>query len=73
MAKNKKLKTKKTLMKRVKITKSGIILKKQNDTGHLKRKWASNKKHRKLGLEAVESSGYRKNIKKLLGKQGKRI
>ncbi len=73
MAKKKKLKTKKTLMKRVKITKSGKILKKQNRTGHLKRKWSTNKRHRKLGLEVMESSGYKKKVKRLLGKHGKRI
>lgn len=66
-------KTKKTLLKRVKITKNGKILKKQNRTGHLRRKWSANKYHRKTGLEEVGASGYVKKIKSLLGKHGKKI
>lgn len=66
-------KTRKTLIKRVKITKSGKILKKQNRTGHLKRKWSANKKHRKTGLEEVTSKGYKDKIKTLLGKAGRNI
>jgi ribosomal protein L35 len=67
------MKTRKTLTKRVKITKTGKILKKQNRTGHLKRKWSANKKHRKSGLEQIVSKGYRKKFKRLLAKQGGKI
>lgn len=62
-----KLKTKKTLRKRVKITKTGKIVKKQVRTGHLKRKWSASKKSRKTRLENQENSGHRKIIKNLLG------
>ena len=67
------VKTRKTLAKRIKITKGGKILKKQNRTGHLKRKWHASKKHRKTGLESVSSSGYIKKIKSLLGKGANKI
>lgn len=67
------MKTRKTLKKRVKITKSGKIMKKQNDTGHLKRKWGASKKNRKTGREAITSKGYRKKIKKMLAKSGGKI
>ncbi len=68
-----KIKTRKTLMKRIKVTKSGKILKKQNRTGHLKRKWTANKKHRKNRMNEVESVGYMKKIKQLLGSNGKQV
>ncbi len=66
-------KTKKTLKKRIKITKSGKILKLQNDAGHLKVKWNATKKQRKKGYEVLTTKGYRKRIKKMLGKAGRKI
>jgi len=69
----KKLKTKKTLAKRVKITKTGKILKKKVCTGHLKVKLGTNSKNRKKGLTAQKNKGHQKMFKKLLGKQGKKI
>lgn len=67
------MKTKKTLLKRVKITKTGKILKKQNNNGHLNRKSSVNKSHRKDRLEKVERKGYKKQVKTLLGKHGRKI
>lgn len=66
-------KTKQTLKKRLKISKSGKILKLQNDAGHLKVKWNAKKKHRKKGYEVLATKGYRKKIKKMLGKAGRKI
>ncbi len=64
----KKLKTKKTLAKRLRITKTGKILKNQVATGHLKRKWSANKKHRKNRVLEQENKGHRKMFRKMLGK-----
>ncbi|MDC0449112.1 50S ribosomal protein L35 [bacterium] len=68
-----KLKTRKTLKKRVKITKSGKILKKQSRTGHLKVKWSADKKHRKGKRLVQHNKGHVRVIKRLLGKAGKGI
>ena len=68
-----KYKSKNTLKKRVKITKTGKILKKQVRTGHLKRKWTANKKYRKKGLEEQSNPGHKKMFKEMLGKTGKNI
>lgn len=63
-----KLKTKKTLSKRVKITKNGKVLKKQCNTGHLKRKWSASKKSRKNSLVVQSNKGHIKMFKTLLTK-----
>lgn len=68
-----KLKTKKTLMKRIKITGSGKILKKQSRTGHLKEKWTAGKKGRKKSRLVQHNKGHIKVMKKLLGKAGRKI
>jgi ribosomal protein L35 len=68
-----KLKTKKTLTKRVRVTKKGKIVKKKTRIGHLKRKWSTNRKFRKKQRDNQENTGHKKIIKKLLGKQGKGI
>lgn len=67
------MKTRKTLLKRVKITKSGKIIKKQNNKGHLNSKSSVNKSHRKDRLEQVTAKGYKKMIKTMLGKHGSKI
>lgn len=67
------MKTKKTLLKRIRITKTGKVLKKQNNTGHLKRKWTSNKKTRKNRNLQMVSKGYLKKTRTLLGKHGSRL
>ena len=68
-----KLKTKKTLIKRVKISKGGKILKKQSNTGHLKRKWSASRKSRKGSVLVQENKGHIKVMKTLLAKLGKGI
>jgi ribosomal protein L35 len=68
-----KLKTKKTLKKRIRVTKKGKIIKKQTRIGHLKRKWSTNHKFRKKKRESQDNIGHKKVIKKLLGKLGKGI
>lgn len=61
-----KLKTKKTLLKRIKITKNGKILRAQIGNGHLKVKRHSRRKHRKAN-EAVQSNkGHIIKLKKML-------
>jgi ribosomal protein L35 len=67
------LKTKKTLIKRIKISKTGKILKKQSNTGHLKEKWSTSRKHRKARIEEQTNTGHKKLFKKMLGKQARRI
>lgn len=68
-----KLKTKKTLAKRIKITKGGKIVKKQSRTGHLKERWTASKRGRK-GQELVQrNKGHIKMFKRLMGKLGKDI
>jgi len=68
-----KLKTNKTLIKRIKITKGGKIVKKQSNTGHLKRKWSASRKSRKGANLVQENKGHISVMKKLLGKLGKGI
>lgn len=68
-----KLKTKKTAQKRVKISKTGKLLRKQVRTGHLKRKWSTNKRHRKTSGEEVKNTGHIKVFKQLLKKSAKKI
>ncbi len=68
-----KIKSKKTLLKRIKVTKTGKLLKKNVSIGHLKRKWNSSKRSRKLGLVEQLNRGHIKVFKKLLVKRSKGI
>jgi ribosomal protein L35 len=68
-----KIKTKKTLLRRVKITKTGKIMKKSIGMGHLKEKKSSPNKSRNTGLSKQKNSGHRKMFKKMLNKHGKEI
>ena len=61
-----KLKTKKTLLKRVKISGSGKIIRKQQATSHNKRKWSVSKSFNKLKNVEVTTSGIIIKLKKLL-------
>ncbi|MFC1625105.1 50S ribosomal protein L35 [Patescibacteria group bacterium] len=70
---NKKLKTKKTLLKRVKITKNGKLVKKQVRMGHLKEKKSGPNKTRKSKRLIQENKGHKKIFKSMLGKHGKNI
>ena len=63
-----KLKTKKTLQKRIKISKTGKLIKNQVRTGHLKVKWNANKKFRKAKQKVQKNKGHIKKFKKMLGK-----
>lgn len=67
------MKTKKTLAKRIKITKGGKMLRKNVRTSHLKSKWDTNKRHRKNSGGEVENIGHKKIFRKLLNKRAKRI
>jgi ribosomal protein L35 len=71
--KKQKIKTKKTLLRRVKITKNGKIMKKSIGMGHLKEKKSSPNKSRNTGLEKQKNSGHKKMFKKMLNKHGKEI
>jgi ribosomal protein L35 len=68
-----KMKTNKTLKDRIKVSKNGKIRKLKNNNRHLKRKDSTNTKFRKAGFELIESKGYKKMFKRLLGKYGKDI
>jgi len=63
-----KLKTKKTLLKRIKVTKNKKLIRGQIDAGHLKVKWGANKKFRKAKSKIIRNKGHRKMFRKLLGK-----
>jgi ribosomal protein L35 len=68
-----KLKTRKTLMKRIKISKNGKIMRKQSATGHLKIKWDASRHARKGRGSVIEGRAKKNTFKKLLGKAGKNI
>lgn len=63
-----KLKTKKTLSKRIKLTKGGKLVKKQNGIGHLKRKMDAARKGRKSQRLTQHNNNIIKNLKRLLGR-----
>lgn len=62
-----KLKTKKTLVKRIKITKTGKFFRKQIRTGHLKVKMDVSRKQRKSHMLEQTDSGNIRKFKRLLG------
>ena len=68
-----KLKTKKTLKKRVKISGRGKVIVGHGNNGHLKRKYSANKKNRKKGYKEIENTATKTRLRKLLGKGGKNI
>ena len=63
-----KLKTKKTAVNRIKVTKTGKILRKAVSAGHLKRKWSSDKKSRRAGYTQQPNRGHIKIFKRILPK-----
>jgi len=69
----KKIKTKKTLLRRVKITKTGKIMKKSVGMGHLKEKKSGSNKTRNTGISEQKNKGHKKIFKKMLNKHGKEI
>jgi ribosomal protein L35 len=70
---NKKIKTKKTLLRRVKVTKGGKIVKKSIGMGHLKVKKSVTNKQRNSSVSEQENKGHRRIFRKLLNKHGKGI
>ncbi|HCC41971.1 hypothetical protein A2473_03580 [candidate division WWE3 bacterium RIFOXYC2_FULL_42_13] len=68
-----KMKSKKTLLKRIRVTKNGKLMKKSVSIGHLKRKWSSSRKHRKTQMSEQLNRGHIKIIRSLLVKKGKGI
>ena len=71
--KKQKIKTKKTLLRRVKITKTGKIMKKSVGMVHLKEKKSSPNKTRNSGISEQKNKGHKKMFKKMLNKHGKEI
>jgi large subunit ribosomal protein L35 len=67
MAKKYKLKSKRALMKRIKITKSGKLMRKSAYTGHLSRNKSSKQKRQARKSRQISASDY-KRIKALLGR-----
>ncbi len=67
MTKN-KIKTRKTLLKRLKVTKTGKLMKKGIGMGHLKEKKSSPRKTRKSKRVEQKNKGHIKMFKKLLAK-----
>ncbi len=66
-----KIKTKKTLLKRIRITSRGKLIRGQVGTGHLKSKWSNTKKFRKAKSQAQVNRGHIKKFNKLLGNHAK--
>ena len=69
--KNKKIKTRKTLLRRVKITKTGKIMKGIIGMGHLKEKKSSANKTKNTIMAEQTNAGHKKMFKKMLNKHGK--
>uniref|UniRef100_A0A7C4XNE2 Large ribosomal subunit protein bL35 n=1 Tax=candidate division WWE3 bacterium TaxID=2053526 RepID=A0A7C4XNE2_UNCKA len=68
-----KLKTKKTAMKRIKITKNGKLIRKYVRTSHLKSKWTSSRKMRKGKDTQVLNIGHKNIFKQLLHAHAKEV
>ncbi|HOD01287.1 MAG TPA: 50S ribosomal protein L35 [bacterium] len=66
-----KIKTKKTLLRRVKITKNGKLMKKSIGMGHLKAKKSVRNKKRNDKMIPQANKGHKKNFKKMLTKHAK--
>jgi large subunit ribosomal protein L35 len=67
MAKKYKLKSKRALMKRIKISKSGKLMRKSAYTGHLSRNKSTKQKRHARKSRQISASDY-KRIKALLGR-----
>jgi len=68
-----KLKTRKTLLKRIKLTKNGKMMKKLIGMAHLKVKTTVDRKASKKNLREQIDIGHRKMFRKLLAKHSRRI
>ncbi len=69
MPKQKELKTKKTLAKRVKVSKNGKLMRKLVGMGHLKASKTVDRKLRKGKIYQQMNHGHRKMFRKLLAEQ----
>jgi large subunit ribosomal protein L35 len=67
MAKKYKLKSKRALMKRIRISKSGKLIRKSAYTGHLSRNKSTKQKRQARKSRQISASDY-KRIKALLGR-----
>lgn len=67
-----KLKTRKTLLKRIKITKSGKLMKKHIGMAHLKVKTNVDRRAKKSKLSRQKNRGHIRMFKKLLAKHSRR-
>ena len=68
-----KIKTRKTLLKRIKLTKNGKLMKKLIGMGHLKVKKSIDRKARNKKLREQIDIGHKKMFRKLLAKHSRRI
>jgi ribosomal protein L35 len=68
-----KIKTRKTLLKRIKITKRGKVMRKFSRIGHLKEKSDSSTKSRKKNLRRLTNIGQIRVFRKLLAKRGRGV
>ncbi|MBU0650082.1 50S ribosomal protein L35 [Patescibacteria group bacterium] len=68
-----KLKTKKTLAKRIKISKNGVVRRNKVGLKHLKVSKNARQKQRANADAYVKNKKIRKRLKRMLGKQGKNI
>ncbi len=66
-----KIKTKKTLLRRVKVTKNGKLMKKSIGMGHLKEKKSGPNKTRNSIMTEQKNKGHKKMFKKMLNKHGR--
>ena len=68
-----KLKTKKTLLRRIKITKKGKMIRNKVGLNHLKVKVGTNQNFRHGKQAQITTKGYRKKFKRLLGKASSKL
>ena len=63
------MKTRKTAAKRVKISKTGKIMRKRVRTSHLKSKWTTKRRQRKAGETQIKNIGHKRVFQQLLNKR----
>lgn len=68
-----KIKTRRTLLKRIRITRTGKVMKRKVGLKHLKIKASSGQKTRSKGLKVLGSAKIQGNFKKMLGKHGRSL
>jgi ribosomal protein L35 len=66
--KKNKMKTRKTLTKRIRVTSTGKLVKKQSSQGHLKSKRDASRKLRKKGRLVQTNKGHIKVLRRLLAR-----